>query len=101
MVTQQASFRAPSVIPTYTTQTDAARHTYMPEYWNATIPTAVVNEPEGHGVVKNWMTPTPDNKTSAYTMYTVVYPTAYMASNLSTTRGHGNLTDGNAKRRTK
>ncbi|ESZ89825.1 putative alpha-1,3-glucanase/mutanase [Sclerotinia borealis F-4128] len=70
---RKASYKAPSVTPTYTSQVDAAdaRPTYIPEYWNATLPTASVNAPEGHGVVKNWMMPTPDNHTSAYTMYTV------------------------------
>ncbi|KAF7948416.1 uncharacterized protein EAE97_003827 [Botrytis byssoidea] len=78
MTIQKPSFKAPSITPTYTSDASAS-HTYTPEYWNSTIPTALVNEPDGHGVVKNWMTPTPDNKTSAYTMYAVVYPTAYIA----------------------
>jgi hypothetical protein len=86
---KRASIEAPRVMPTYTYRSEAGiapSQTYVPQVWNSSIPAAPLNEPDGHAVVKNWVTPTPDNQTSVYTMYTVVYPTAYVDLPSSGTR---------------
>jgi hypothetical protein len=94
MEEQQASFKAPSVTPSYTYASGVAEaaHTYIPQHWNTTtMAAAPLDDWEGHGVVKLWMTPTPDNETTGYTMYTMAYPTAIPTGPGNSTQWNGTI----------